>query len=488
MTSLSGNNILRARLTRCHGATVLFVAGIILPLFFLLFSVSLDASRYMTETQKVQKLLDDAASASYRYLPFQADAQRAARDYLSRYAGLMTATTISTDGDSIALLYSAPSLLTFPRFFGIEASIPVTAYAKVRGAPFDTLILLDTSSYLGPDLLNGTAWGDPGAWPAASFFSSDYVVVQEGAPLDSRLVTQQCFNPAFSSLKRAAITASEYLSRLSQNSLGIGVFPGAGVSVSSLRQVIPASTRPIGPGEVDFEYYLGTVNRNELCAAAAEHELSSSEYQFPAVNPKLPSIHAGGTPPVNITLPDAAQGTWILNPEYVPFIEARQSLWSEARRENSIADTAAVLREVRSQLLGAPYREERGGLALRPIRTAFVFAGDVPHANAARFPEPAAISAISAQLSALRDEVISAGQNTTFKLVYIVFRHPGNDGPDFDLRVSALADLFARERQIDGQDDPRLEYQLVFASSGETLLSTVLGPVLYTKRTAILSR
>lgn len=469
-----------------RGSIVLLIAGLVLPLLFLLFSVSLDASRYFTETQKSQKLLDEAAIYSYRFLPFRAEAQAAAEAFLGRYSGMLPHTSIVVNGDSVSLLYSRASILSFPRFFGIEAAVPVTAYARVRGSPFDSIIMLDTSTYLGPAIPDGSPWDDALEWPASTFFENDFPLYKGGQALDPRLVTQQCFNSALLHMKRAAITAAEYLGHFDHNATGIGIFPGAGLPVTLLRDVASPFTRKIGPGEVDFEYYSASYNRNELCLAAAEHELISSKYQIPELNTKYGTPPAGS--PMNITLPDPSQNTWVLNPQFYPYLEFRHSIWSLARKDIQIGNISDVLREVRARLLGAPYLEERGGLAPHAVKTAYIFAGDVPREDTHRFPEPGALDATIEQLTHIRNDVESSGGAISLKLIFVLFRHPGNDSSDLVSRVEALISLFAQQQLIGGFRDPGLEYQVVFTNSGEELIQNILGPLLSSRRTAVLSR
>ncbi|MBN8549312.1 MAG: hypothetical protein J0M12_08370 [Deltaproteobacteria bacterium] len=476
------------RLRAEGGTTVLMAATVVLPIIFFLFSVSLDATRYMAENQQSQKVLDEIAAYAYRFLPFESQARNAAQSYLARYSRLAENTTVTVDSDTVSLLYQGLSPLSFPRFFGFEAGIPISAYSKARGTPFDALIVLDSGSSVGPALSSSAAWGDLSAWPPATFFANEFVLSDAGIPIDPRVLTQQCFNPTFSALKLGAARVFEYLAHSRSNAVGIMVAPGSSSAIDVLRPVVSPRQWPLGAGEASLSPYVGLHNRNALCAAAAEREQVADGYRFPNANPQLED--EGGSPnqPVDLALPSIEQASWELNPEMLPYVRARQALWSQARRENSMMDSSEVLQAVRASLIGAHFEGDRGGLSNEAFKSAYVFSADVPQALGARFPDAAVVAALAAQFEAIRSDIVESQRDLFLKIDYVLFRHPGVEEADFESRVQQLAEFFEEQQKIEGQYTENFQISLAYADSPESFTRKVLPTIALSRRTAVLSR
>lgn len=477
------------RLKHERGTTMLLTAAIVVPLLFFLFSLSLDSTRYMVENQKSQKTLDEIALAAYRFLPFEAEAKAAAQSYLSHYPALAAGTQVSVDADAISLMYAGMSPLTFPRFFGFTAGLPISAVSRVRGTPLDSFIVLDVSDYVAPSLFSSAAWGDPIDWPAASFFERDFHLTFDGQAIDPRMATQQCFNPAFSTMKQAAINAFEYLSHFRMNAVGLGVYPGSSGYVDVMRDLVSAHVHEIGPGESHFPAYSGLHNRNALCAAAAELEQIHNAYSFGTPNPRLTAgISPAVSEPEHLTRPDVSQGSWEINPEFIPYVRARHALWSQTRREGAIGNTTEAIRELRVQLVGAAARELRAGLANSVLKSAFIFAGDVPRSAAARFPDSGVKNDLIEQFDALKDDIAASQRSLSLKLYYVLFRFEGNEFDGFLDRVRDLSVFFDEQQKINGRESENLQIRLIFADSPLAFENFGLGPLLLSGRTAVLSR
>ena len=235
------------------GSISFFVAAFVIPFLFFLFSLSLDLSKYYTETQKAQKAADDAALFAYRFLPFGDQAVIAARNFLNDYGNLAEGAEITADGHSVSIALNATSALSFARLFGLQAGVPMAAYARAWGTPLDAFIALDSSAQLGPAVPTGTPWGESDQWPAAYFFDALHPLYNQGVQIDPRLLTQRCFNPAFSALKKAAIAAYDYLSISPQNAVGVGFYPGAVSPLDLARDTLPGGVVDAGRGEARFE-------------------------------------------------------------------------------------------------------------------------------------------------------------------------------------------------------------------------------------------
>jgi len=465
------------------GSVAFFVAAIVLPFLFFLFSLSLDLSTYYTENQKLQKVLDNAALHAYRFLPYQEDAQVAAYSYLSQYGSLADETEIVVTEDSVSLLTQKLSHLTFAKLLGVDVGIPMTAYARSRSTPFDALLLIDRASYLSPDPVNGTAWGDITAWPAASFFQQANPISHEDSSLNPVLLSQQCFNPAFSAIKYSAMQLYEYLIAFQLNSVGVGVYPGNGTYVSTARQVLPGRDVE-GGGEAAFISYFANYSGNEFCAAAAEMENLHIQYQFPDPNTKIEEEGAFFPPaPVNMITP----GSWQFNQAYQHYLRAREVIWSQSTHESSQGiNTAMVFQEVHAKLAGSVSVVERGGLVNKAVKSAILFAGDVPRIGGERYPDPVVQQALAAEIESLKDTVMNYGLN--LQVYYLLFEHEGNNTADFAARVSSLQNFFANAELVDGEQNSAFRIKLFSGSSPESVTADAISSLVLEKETTVIAR
>jgi len=454
-----------------QGSVTLFILAIVLPLLFFGLSLSVDLGKYYRESQAIQTALDDAARHAYRFLPYVQQARTAAFSYLSRINGLAEKTMIAVDSDTITLRYGGAATLSLADYFGVKVAVPVTAYVQVRGAPVDAMIVMDGGAHLAPPVAGGVGWGQPADWPAAYFFQFENPLALNGSPIDPRLATQQCFNPYFSALKQAAINTYSYLQRFDLNAVGLGFYPGAGSPVDIVRNLEPGGLRPQpgNTGEADFMDYEELTASNAYCAAAAEREPNWEPYQFP-----LPAegteTGLGNKPQFMIT-----PGSWKLNPDYIPVMSAREVIWSRAAHPNSNGDTAAVLNTIHSVLIGAPNVSKRGGLKNRAIKTAVIFAGDVPRQEAIRFPEGAVPAALRFPLAKIRRDI--QAENLIFRLYYVLAVTDGNNDASFEGRIGALRDFFNEVTQLNGSPVPGFEANLLLGSSPE-MITQELGSIL----------
>ncbi|MCB0333144.1 MAG: hypothetical protein KDD55_06565, partial [Bdellovibrionales bacterium] len=130
------------------GATIIFVAAVILPVLFFLFSLTFDIAHYFTQRRNAQMVIDEAALYAHRYLPYTTAAASAAEGYLSRYGFLVDKVAMNITPDTVALQYSDEVSLTFASYFGAGIDVPINAYTRTQGTPYDVFLLMDTASYL----------------------------------------------------------------------------------------------------------------------------------------------------------------------------------------------------------------------------------------------------------------------------------------------------------------------------------------------------
>jgi hypothetical protein len=471
------------------GATTLFVAAVVLPMLFFVFSISLDVSRYYTAHEKNQKVLDEAVLYGQRFLPYQKEAKEVTESYLNSHGLDSNVVSVEVDGDKVAAFLNAPLQLTFPRYFGLDANVPMAVYSRSRGSPLDVLIALDASTYLAPSVTGpaSAAWGDSSVWPAATFFAQEQRVYEGATALDARIVTQQCFNEPFSALKQSALQSYEYLSAFSKNAVGLAVYPGYGTYVDILRDVHSSDERTVGAGEADFSAYQDLHNSNVLCAAVAEREQSHAGYVFPSANQH---IETGASPGAAGSLvlvgPDWMSNQ--LNANALLALRARESIWSQAAREGTSGDFAELLREARSRVVGSLAFDSRGGLGSISSKVLFVFAGDVPWQGGDRFPDGNSTAAIRAQFNLLKQDVAASNGSMEVKVYYVVFPHDGNASPDFNVRMTEWATFLTQEGLINATAQPGMSVELVQAADADALKRIALGPILLGGRSAVLAR
>ncbi len=422
----------KERFLSSNGSTTILVGALILPLLIFIFSLVFDLEKYFSDRENTQQLLDSAAMHAARFLPYTDQAKQAAQDYISsRVRGDALINIDTSSADTISISVESVSKLIFATLLGVDIGLPLHLRANARITPRDALLVLDTSRYMGPSAELGPAWGDAGIWGANDFFTN-----QLGLVGDARLLTQQCFNPNFSALKKAAVTLYDYLSSQRLNSVAIGFSPGGSGAYHQSRQLLPGGfTNYPAAGEASFERYNATNASNEWCLASLERELNPN-FSLPSLRSEL---HSPSIPPperVYPLLPDAASATeWVLPLENHPYLTAREVIWSKAVNQDSNMRIVDILNSIMAELVYPVALNSRGGLAGSASKVAIIFAGDVPWhfdlgANASyRFPD----GPIVAEMSSLLDQI----QSNDIKLYYLLFSHEGNTA-EFSTRVADL--------------------------------------------------
>ncbi len=484
-------NIQHVRFGDCRGSIAFMLAAVLLPFLFLLFALSIDVTRFLREEQLAQKRVDDAALFAYRFLPFQHEAETAARNYLSQFESNGGQPDVAVDGDSVTVRYQAHSVPTFAQFFVPQTLLNYSVLARARGTPFDTFIMMDAGAYLAPDTLTGTPWGDEGQWPAASFFENEYKFKFNGVDVPARLVTQQCFNPLFSAVKLTSIQVYEYLAGFRYNSVGVGIFPGSsGAWVDTVRPMQFGARAVLDDagnqwGEASFKVFNVHFGSSELCAAAAERELSHLGYRFPQRAQALPGLWQppDGAPQM------IASGNWRFNSDYRQFMKLSESLWSRVAHQEA-PNSDEVLLDLYSRILPVQY-QERGGLMNESRKTGIIIGADVPYAGGARFAHAgdSVATALADKFDLFRTEILN-NQNYSISIYFAVLesRMNASDLADVSIRLDELEAFLAAQQLIDGQSNPRFELRLIRAPTPDALSRAVGAHLVLDKKTTVLSR
>jgi hypothetical protein len=470
------------------------VAVTLLPLILLGLALSVDLANYYGDTRAVQTALDDAAMHGYRYLPYSDDAERAVRSYLGmRYPEYFSSgegLSAQVSSDAIALRYDGRSPVYFPRLFGwltqseVPEDVGIAATSVVRATAMDVLVALDMSArYLAPPL-EGPAWGDIASWPAAEFFQNQHTFIRpSGEAVEARVATQQCWNPALDSLKRAALKTYQYFTSFNRDQVGVALFPGYGAHVDVIREVRALDVVTEGEGEARWIGFYGEARGDAYCSAAAERELQTPQYQVPAPVPGLRSWQppAGG-PSELITPPN-----WTFDPANAPFLGTARTVWGAVARDGPVTEFPMLTQYVASLLLGAPVMEERRALKMKSMKLGFLFLGDLPWAQGIRWvPGASNEGALRQALQNLRVLVSDTLEELDMRLhLYLVlFDHIGNGG--VSLYVDELQALL--DQELGAGEEASVSAEVLFAQSAERFASEMLPALLLSRRNVVVAQ
>jgi hypothetical protein len=364
---------------------ILFFAAVMVPMIFLLFSISIDLSQLYSERQWAQRVIDEAALVAYRYLPHREQARSAADNYvkiLNRLSGTLSS-TVSADG--VELLYEGTAPFSFAGFAGIDKGLPYQVSSRVRGTVTHGVIALELSQLLAP-LVTEAPWGNQTEWPSAELFGH---FAPFGSTVSSRHATQQCFNPHLSGVKLAALRVFDYLAAFTKNSLGFSVFPG----VFGLIDVYKDAERPglslSMPTLALFNTPFGAIQRTSYCLAAMEEERITESYT-------LPAAHFASGIAANHGDRITDRNTYLVREEALASITVREALWGRAIHPG-IVSIRSVLNQIAVTLAsgGAQNDFERSNtLAGKPVKMAAIFSADLPREGSERFPSAIVESAL----------------------------------------------------------------------------------------------
>ena len=444
---------------RQEGSVAFFVTACVLPLLVLILSISLDVSSYLRTLQAVTEAMDDAALQAYRYLPDVDAASGAARSHLRAHSAYSEQIRISIEKDAIILQLDAQMRLFLAELLGIPGGIRLTAASRTRGTPFDVMLAVDSSSYLAPDQNAGTPWGGPG-WGAADFFNLYPIYGDKGA-IAPELLTQRCFNPAFSTLKKAALTSYQYLSGFDLNNIGLAFYPG--------REPVEISRTTARLESGDYAPASSYDAFSPLCAAAAEREINHVDYRFPR------DRETGGIQQRILDM------SWVWNPDYNTTVE--DVIWSRSAQERC-GDLPRLVEQLGNHLLASKIVTERGNLRFLSQKAGVIFAGDLPRIGCdARFPSTAVQRALEMSLVKLGSEVIE--NKADLRIYYVLFAHEGNSGiSPGDVRE--LRDFFRQQRR--DEDRSRFAVELIYSDDPREAVGTLLQAVLLDKKSVMISR
>lgn len=493
-----------------RGVIAVFVAAVILPLMFVLFTLSFDIASFYTGEQGIQSLADDAAMYAYKFLPSRETAEKAAKMYLDQNGNSWNITsrnaTVSVTADFVTVSLDTSFPLSFAKLFNKDAALPIKKIAQVRSTPIDAYIAIDTSSYLAPPIVpNQMPWDHSSDsndildsdWPAATFFTELYPIEVNGLSFATdkerliaySLLTQQCFNPVYSELKLAAISIYDYLSSFDLNSIGFGFYPGASSAIDQARSVSPAglrSNQESNPGEADFEnYYGGSYNSNVWCAGIAEYESYHSQYRFRDLLPSYKRRIAEAPPGEKMVY---ANEIPIFNEKYREYIQSRQVIWSRTVNISEQADMPELMRSITSALYSATADKKRGGLVASSAKVGLILSGGLPIENIAKYPNGLVQDGFMPVIEQIKSEISNYGGNLTLYLLF--FKHRGFSDLEWDSKLESLGQFFKEQNlsTFDTSLGGSLTIRVINGESPADLVNNILPLLMLEKRTGMISQ
>ena len=463
------------RLGKERASMTLFVAAIVLPAMFFFFSLALDTSKFFTERERVQELIDSAAMRAVQSLPYRERAAQIAEQYVEASIGDLPvdALQVSVSSDVVQLYFKGLSEFSFASFFGIEFGLPYQLVSRARLSVSDVLLAMASSSIVAPR--PGELWGTPGDWPASLVFNyvPDPDPTAIGGVDPKRFMTQRCTNPALYSLKLTTLRLYDFLVSQRLNSVGLVFFPGdfGASSTFRARTVTPGGFIPPAGG-LQPEAVISPVGHNEFGSVVSDANCASmidlevfEKYTLPELNPLLesPSVYPGE--PTTSQHAILSSPSWILNPEYSPFVTARDAIWSRSVREEKV-EISHLLVALYSELQAAAHVPNREGLQNSARKAGIVVFDDLPWEASERFPDGATQSALEDGLN-----IFLASENDSLdkdiQLYFIFLKHQGNQS-EFDARFSAIESFLSdwENVRIFSSDDPDvLSHEIVAALS-----------------------
>jgi hypothetical protein len=396
--------------TREAGWYTIFFTVFVLPLLFILGTLSLDLSEYFMARQRLQQLTDTATVQASRYLPNQEQAREFAENYIKEFSTAVVDTNINVSNDLLSIQAEYGFRFTLSNLAGVKSmDLPVRAFSMATFAPRDLLLFIDVGSNLAP--IDNNLWGD---LPVSNFYQNLYPVIgMDGSVVDPKWLTQKCQNPILTEIKKASINFYSFFSNFESIQLGFGIFPGSFSNLSMSRPALLSAEKLDGE-----DIYLRREERgflgwsDTLCAALAEEEQDSSFYQFPVRS-------SDQNRPLRISIP----ASWNFNSDYESFLTVQEYIWMLVAEEQKQADFSEVLTEARPHISGSRFLANRGNLATRVRRSAVFISPSLPQVAGQKFPDIAAQNALVAALGNYRQDVMRYGLDLS---LYFVLYNPSN--------------------------------------------------------------
>lgn len=458
-----------------RGAITLLFAAVLLPLLLFFLILSLDMSEFYAERTSMQRLVDEAALYGYRFLPLIERSRDAVDEYLKGIHGVHGTFESVIHSDSIEIIFHGNAPFRFAHFVNRDLGIPYEIYSRATSAPIHGAIVIDSSDNLGPGD-DHELWGTEPQWPSANLFLHFSPFGREISP---RFATQQCHNPLFTGLKRAALGLFDYLSSFESNAIGIAFSPGTLGPVDVIREA-RSGVRLSPPLAKDyFNTASSAFAQNGFCLALSAEEGSESVYRLPDTLFSTVSY----TPEFQL----ADRENYRISDAECENLSAREAIWSRAIRPGvpSIRAAMSTIADMVWSAKGSAPEDQTSALSLHARKIGVIFATDLPREGNQRFPDEHVAAAIRLGLRKLAAPLEGGvvRTNTVISLYYVILSSPKifvneQDVRHFQSFLNEIRDEFSRPENI--------HIQVVLSADVDGLVRGVIRDIGILHRSAVL--
>ena len=524
-----------------RGSMYLFLIAGMLPCIFVAFMLLMDLGGLFTKFEQQQELADSAVLLGTRFLPHTQSATGAVQRYLIGQGVAPSDFTINASAVQVNVQLRKNIPITFAEFFGAAAAFPLSVVASARSNFRDVVLVMDSSSYLAPDVLTSAGAPNTASWPgypagqvytpagssvgmpAAGFAFS-------GQPLDPTVLSQQCLNSDFVALKLAAIAAYDHFSARSDDALSVLFAPSAGGTVFTARdmrrsadgvaQGIAAEATIEGFHSPFFGYgdlYCALMADQECALRGVSPSFCRSDpgaalFLVPASPPDLPQpmIQAAapnGSCSMTGNPSDCLVRRVPARPQELEFdpgfrtgrLTARQAIWTRSVQRavqplpnvtepKRYADIMDIVRQVEFALLSAPYIPQRGGLSPDDVvlKHAIVLLGDVPgDRNGDVYPSSGMGAALIAELQQFAAE--AQRRSLSVQLTFVVFDRGARSRAAAGIFSSAMTQFKSDAETAFNSADGRRNVTVIVESAAAQLSTAVIRSALLQGRTSVVA-
>jgi hypothetical protein len=394
------------------GSFTLLIGAFLIPVAMLVMCYSIDLAKLNSTRSNAQFILDQASLMSAKKLPYIELAKNTAISMLQAN-NMHEGATYEITSDNVKLTFQTKIDTLLLKYANNSLNYKIVSNTAINSK--NTILFLDASSYLAPNISNDVAdaWSETTAkkkaryrqdppqftseeeedlsnirtnWPYARYFRNELTRKYRNRRVPAKLLTQQCFNPAFSALKEATIRIYDYISASKNNSVGIMMGPGNVSNIEILKNPISAYDSSTTPGEARFDYFRDRYNADEFCLAAMQYEKRHKGYNVPERSSALPrSNYTGASFPL-------VNNKHRLPAVNLPHLNARDIIWSLAVRRNYENDLQIpkninfnrLLEEVTNLALSAQHNKNRSGFNHSLSTSVVLLMGDLPWINGER--------------------------------------------------------------------------------------------------------
>jgi Flp pilus assembly protein TadG len=451
-----------------RGSAALLFFAVVIPILVICGVITFDINRVLTERSGLQKAADQAALIGARSLPHTERAITAAVGVLKQegiyqgapWNGGRLVVSVTADQGTVHTSITMPLQASLASYFLDENELGVIAASSATTAPRIVDIFVDTSAYLAPPLTESggdvlgadTAWGlaklppycsnsrltveqrtacqtmrtavrRGDFWPTAQFAQRNPIRFS-GSVVPPLMVTQQCFNPALSAIKEAALRIYEFTATSPMNQVGVAVGPSSSGGATSLKDIGRGDKISTYPSLVE-----GGIS-DSFCLAMSEEERSHTGYNVPPQ-----ASYTQGQSELSATIVKQGEGWTVLNPRD---LSVRKGIWGRAvaRRVGTngvaeqIVDFEKVLEVMRRRVEGSLVRYASG---VRPTYSSIILLGDLPYVDNTRVVPIGSGKLESRVWGTLVRELdqykaLAEREKVQISLLIVHFRHRGNYG------------------------------------------------------------